>query len=391
MDKRVKPRISVRIRNNSEALSETNDPPKKRGRPPKSKSLSFDQNQVQVQVQVQNQNQNHGQVKNNQTKSVQLPKLPTGRVFSVSETSRTFHNGLHKNIVCLHLSSNDIKELELRIKQNTPMYDIKQKINQEPTFLDSGTLSNNLELIPDKSKSDVSVKLGAMANLVKSIEKKPERKRDKQDRNLLINAGIKRTVSTAIHITGDSWPSTSPYACMNDCHTFDTTPVGIPYNIINNKIYCYGNFCSYNCAKRYLCPMTDDEDDMASMQACNDLYVGDEHGDKLQLLELLYHMETNAPIDESIKKAPKRLVLKKFGGTLTIEEYRASFHSNKSFHIFKMPIVSMGYQIEECVDTNGKRTIKNMLLDTEKLERARQELLKVKDSIRKELSYVSQS
>ena len=89
-------------------------------------------------------------------------------------------------------------------------------------------------------------------------------------------------------------------------------------------------------------------------------------------------METDTPLCESIKPAPSRLVLKMFGGTKTIEEFRESFTSNTTFHTFKMPLVSIGYQIEECTDTrsDNKRRLKNMSLDVAKLEKVWDDLKK---------------
>lgn len=204
-------------------------------------------------------------------------------------------------------------------------------------------------------------------------------------KNLIINSGIRRYVSYVLGKNGDPWPQYSSYACYYCSHTFETTPVGIPYAIINDAFMCYGNFCSYNCAKRYLCPKHDDDDDMACIQTYCDVYVGDEQGEKVQLLELLYHIECDAPIDHSIKPAPKRLVLRYFGGTKSIEEYRASFDTNTTFHVFKTPIASMGYQIEECHDTrnDSKRTLRKFSLDVDKLEKAKKELLRVKGNNRK--------
>ena len=211
-------------------------------------------------------------------------------------------------------------------------------------------------------------------SLTQSVEEKPLSNR----KDLIINSGIKRTSQEPLQVFSDSWPMTSPYACWYCCHTFETTPVGIPSILTNYVFRCYGNFCSYNCAKRYLCPLKDDEDDMASMQSSNDLFKGDDQGEKLQLLELLYHLETNADLDEPIKTAPRRLILRMFGGTKTIDEFRDSFKTNTTYHTFKMPLASMAYHMEECVDTKSetRRKFKNMSLDVARLEQAYEELMK---------------
>lgn len=187
-------------------------------------------------------------------------------------------------------------------------------------------------------------------------------------KNLIINSGVARTV-TRVHDDGNIWVSSTDIACMYCCHGFETTPVGIPTGIINGKYRCYGNFCSYNCAKRYLCPDHNDEDDMATVMAYGDLYVGEPYSEKLQLLELMYHIETDAPIEHCIKPAPKRLVLKLFGGNKTIEEYRASFSTNTTFHVFQTPISSMGYEIEECTTSSldNHRILRHLPKNTRKI------------------------
>jgi len=330
----------------------------------------------------------------------QLPSMPSNRIFSVSRPGPSSIGGtFRRNIVTITLDRNDVNVLEEEFNKsnNVLLNDINDPM--DPRSWDpSKNIQAELSTKPSNSKSTISNpnpglgSLGCLARTIKQTKPKTKTKTKaaSEDRkNLIINSGIKRTVSHAVHVTGDRWPSNTCNACLYCCHTFETTPVGIPYGIINDTFMCYGNFCSYNCAKRYLCPNHDDEDDMATIQTYNDLYVGDEHGEKLQLLELLYHIETDAPIIECIKPSPKRLTLKFFGGNKTIGEYRETFDTNTTFHIFKTPIASMGYQIEECADTrmDSQRTLRNLSLDVDKLEKARHELLKVKHSLRKELKH----
>lgn len=297
------------------------------------------------------------------------------------------------NIVTLKLTRADVKELEMHLGHagNILLDGILNPLN--PGSWDPEAMNNPIYKSCDGVPSVTAETMTPMAPMSpmtpmipvpiprpgKTVV--PIMAKDSEERkNLIINSGIKRNVSQVLGQNGDAWPLYSPYACYYCSHTFETTPVGIPYAIINDVFMCYGNFCSYNCAKRYLCPKHDDDDDMACIQTYCDVYVGDEQGEKLQLLELLYHIECDIPIDQSIKPAPKRLVLKLFGGSKSIEEYRSSFNTNTTFHVFKTPIASMGYQIEECNDTrnDSKRTLRKFSLDVEKLEKAKKELLKVK-------------
>jgi len=136
--------------------------------------------------------------------------------------------------------------------------------------------------------------------------------------------------------------------------------------------HCYGNFCSYNCAKRYLRPET--EDDIAMLQTATDNFIDDDLGERMQLLELLCHIETNTPLEYPIKAASRRLTLIMFGGDKTIDEFRANFATNDSYHVFRSPLVPISYQMEECNDRTDKRRRHRVSLDTVKIERAFSEL-----------------
>lgn len=331
-----------------------------------------------------------------------MPQLPSSRVYSVN-TSRNY-NIYKADIITLKLNLKDVERLEKIITEqngmllsgiNKPVVPsgidptgcniILAKVNENALEKPETKNSRETEKTDDKLAPKGQFKLMKRSSDLKVTKGKykPDERKD-----LIIHSGVKRVNTTALHVSGDQWPTSSPHACFYCCHTFDTTPVGIPHSLHNQQFFCYGNFCSYNCAKKYLCPRRDDDDDMACLQVCNDLYVGDEHGNKLQLLELLFHIETDTPLSESIKPAPSRLVLKMFGGKKTIEEFRESFNTNTTFHTFKMPMVSIGYQIEECTDTrsDNKRQLKNMSLDVAKLEKVWGDLKKQGKKVQKVLT-----
>ena len=333
-------------------------------------------------------------------------KLPSSRVFTLSIENKTSSIGRTNNIIRLKLKISNINKLERYISENRGLLGNECASDVQPFGNDylcgewSETESIQLKdkEIRDQNKGQPRDQSREQAEPVKTTgevrgftglenfiklrggaltvaEDKPVTLNRK---DLIINSGIKRTTQEPLQVFADSWPLTSPYACWYCCHTFDVTPVGIPAILTNYVFRCYGNFCSYNCAKRYLCPLKDDEDDMASMQSSNDIFRGDDQGEKLQLLELLYHLETGADMDEPIKTAPRRLILKMFGGTKTIEEFRRSFKTNTTYHTFKMPLASMAYHMEECVDTKAtdvRRKLKNMSLDVARLEQAYQNLM----------------
>lgn len=111
------------------------------------------------------------------------------------------------------------------------------------------------------------------------------------------------------HTVGvDPWPTTSPYACFNCTECFDHAPVKMPsafdekYLIFKNMT---GNWCSLSCLRRYIMDRH-------------------EYNYKQQLLLIsamalhLYHVEPRLTAP-----APPVTCLQKFGGPLSLEQYRS--------------------------------------------------------------------
>ena len=302
------------------------------------------------------------------------PKIMTGQVptnnspLYIVQPNGKNHKQLNNinNIVLLKLYITDITRLE----------DLRKTNGFDITPLDAfnSFTTTQTETTPSPPSPPLNIKINIndtakTANSMEFVDRK----------NLIINNGVKRTIEPLLPIYADCWPTYSPYVCWVDCHPFETTPVGIPYMFLNDVFYCYGNFCSYNCAMHYLCP--DSEDDNHMLHANGDGLSGDDLSDKIQLLELMCHIETGLPFNCSIKKAASRLILKLFGGTKTIEEYRQNFQTHYKYHIFRSPMVPISYQMEESSD---EKNYINILANTHKLERV-YEKLQNKNALRKTL------
>jgi hypothetical protein len=97
-------------------------------------------------------------------------------------------------------------------------------------------------------------------------------------------------------------PDTTDVACFWDCHSFREKPFVIP-TIIQEDIWkVYGNFCSPECAASYL------------FQERLDSHV---QWERYALLNRLYSTEGTP-----IRLAPSRNILRLFGGTLDISDFR---------------------------------------------------------------------
>lgn len=306
-----------------------------------------------------------------------MPSIPSSRVYTLGGSS-TKYLGLPNNMVKLNITLNDVNRLETTLNHRGLLHGIETPV---PVPVPVPWNDNFASVIDAESKSETK------SNPFVTLIKKPEiidcpstpSVTPSSRKDLIINSGVKRSSKPIMQIYTHGWPAHSSYACWYCCHTFNTTPVGIPQLLVNMVFHCYGNFCSYNCAKRYLRP--DNEDDIAMMQTSNDNIIQDDLGERLQLLELMCHIETGSPLDESIKMAPRRLSLSMFGGTKSIEEFRKSFLTNDSYHVFRFPLVPISYQLEECTDKTERKRKTRVSLDTIKIERAFSELAeKVKQS-----------
>lgn len=118
-------------------------------------------------------------------------------------------------------------------------------------------------------------------------------------------------------------PKTSDAACFWCCHTFTHRPVILPIRDTGEHLIVTGNFCSPECATAYLFDMRQDSHTRWEQFALLHRIYGDAcHG--------------------TIYPAPARNVLKLFGGSLSIQEYRALIHSHKvRVDIHLPPMVSI--------------------------------------------------
>lgn len=107
---------------------------------------------------------------------------------------------------------------------------------------------------------------------------------------------------------GNKWPRRTEVACMHCCHPFDTVPIPIPrrYDEKRKLYYVYGNFCSVNCAKAYI------REHNRYMRSVNMYYF-------VHMCRKVFGIRgTHTP-------ALPRVLLKMFGGDLTIEKFRKDF------------------------------------------------------------------
>ena len=111
------------------------------------------------------------------------------------------------------------------------------------------------------------------------------------------------------HTSRKEWPLSTEVACWNCTFAFDAIPIAIPEKLdraTGRLSGCFGVFCSFNCARRH-CLQTNGHSGMQKIQLLSDLHR-----------KLLGNFVR-------IKPAPPFQVLARFGGYMSIDEYRKDF------------------------------------------------------------------
>ena len=135
--------------------------------------------------------------------------------------------------------------------------------------------------------------------------------------------------------------------CWWDDHEFNNNRWGIPTKYVNNSFHIYGCFCSPNCAAAYLFNMYKDTDDVWN---------------KYSLLNYMYNSIYNTNI--SVKCASSKLILKKYGGKLSIKEFRNQLNKKTNNYYINIPSTIVNKVNIENIDNNNN----NNTNDNENME-----------------------
>lgn len=125
-------------------------------------------------------------------------------------------------------------------------------------------------------------------------------------------------------------PEKTEIACFWCCHSFPSAPVAIPSHILDEVWHMYGNFCSPECAVAYLFKErgVDAQVQWERYALLNSLYAED--------------AEITAGSAKGVRPAPPREVLRMFGGSMDITEFRALVHEKRlRVDVLTPPMVSI--------------------------------------------------
>lgn len=120
-------------------------------------------------------------------------------------------------------------------------------------------------------------------------------------------------------------------ACFWDTCEFDSPPIHIPKFEANSKYYCYGCFCSPECATAYLFRESIDT------------------ATRFERYALLNHLYCKIyDYNKNVKPAPDPFhTLEKFYGNLSIQEYRRHLKSERILIVVDKPLTRMLPELHE--------------------------------------------
>jgi len=233
---------------------------------------------------------------------------------------------------------NGVKILKKRgRKPKNKVPDIVSINKEEPIYSDKEViiayLPINLNDMDEKHyiKNDIFIKSETQINNIINDSVSDIYLKDKVDM-LNLSTDSENFISNGIYINRiniynvEFNQNTKCWWCKN---SFNTPNLMLPENYLNGIFYCTGNFCSFNCKKAYNIDL-------------NDINVWKRES----LINLEYFLTYNR--HKNIDPAPSWLILKEYGGFLTITEFRKNFdNSSSEFILLQPPLISRQMQIEE--------------------------------------------
>ena len=195
-----------------------------------------------------------------------------------------------------------------------------------------------------------------------------------------------QTYFLELHEFTCGYPETTNILCWWCCHAFDTHPIGAPvkYNQDSNIFTVVGCFCSFACAYAFM-----QRDDYFK-----------KHFPRIGtvLLEIMYKTVTKdetfnlykSTETECFQAAPDRMVLKSFGGKLSIEEFRNLSPNGIGMKTLLAPLMpwSMYYELA----TNNYKNFNRKPLEPRKAKFVDKKLHEEKQSfVAREEQYIASS
>lgn len=195
----------------------------------------------------------------------------------------------------------------------------------------------------DESYKNLLEKIKSQEKLIKELHDEITNYKNITNNGLIERKAIKLNTDFIDMRTGKQvFLDKTDIACWWCTYIFDTMPCVLPEKFTDNTYYVFGCFCSYNCAMAYNLDMDDYK-----------------VWDRIALIKTLYNSLYEKDID-IIPPAPPRECLQKFGGYMTMEDFRkCSLKNDKEYRLIMPPMKSIVPSIEEnCKNNNFINKIK---------------------------------
>jgi hypothetical protein len=304
------------------------DPPKKRGRKPKSKEDPQDQEEVAEDALLAKKKRG---------------RKPTGKIIDLNKVNAIGGDFASCIIAHIPLSEKDVS-----------------KITNEPALLDDGDgpdpgastaggVSNSIAININDDIDGTMAPVAALRSAhpdgchpctaLEATNKELRARIKELEADLqkfALNGKHQYVCNTKLVDVSDGvarWTTKTTTHCWWCCHGFDTVPVGLPERLHDDTFFVQGCFCSFNCAHAYNLSL-------------NDHRVWERYSLMNYMRAKMAGTEQGRPC--YITPAPPRQALDVFGGPLTIDEYRDKLQKvNLEFHYLLPPMVPVIGVLEE--------------------------------------------
>jgi hypothetical protein len=311
---------------------------KKKGRKPKSyyENLKLDNSLNQIDNLDTNNNIILDNNKPPEEKVVKKRgrKPKGGKIVEVDKLSI---NKIPRPNIILHLNcfSSEIDDLD-NIKydpviNNINNFNINHINSLNYNYIDNNSdndIKNNCYEINNEIKTEILKQENIIKNIDSNIKKQDIK--DDVNKNDLNNKAISKKLKE-LYIKLKHKDIDTKAACFWCTYQFDNDAIYIPKYEVNKNVFCYGNFCSPECACSYL--MNENIDSSSKFE-------------RYYLLNNIYGKIYN--YDKNIKPAPNpHYLLKKFYGNLDIQEYRKLLENERLLLVIDKPLTRLLPEIHE--------------------------------------------
>ena len=277
------------------------------------------------------------------------PKYKTYGYNKDSKDNKSSFNIQDDNII-IHLPIKDIENVD-EIKN---LLEYNPLINEPQPFEDLNETYTFLKT--KKTDEPISIKPYKQGNTKSLIDIEKQRDEDIDD---IETFNEQRSVTKCLIQFNETkeWPISTDISCWWCTYNFTNVPCGLPTNMEEDSCDVLGIFCSPECAAAY---------NFDSKDSCI--------WERYALLNTLYDKKS-----KKVKLAPPREILKKFGGHITISQFRNNGNSDYNYKLIVPPLKSIIPSIEyNDQDTGYSSALDDKIFITEKNKKVNNSMLKLK-------------